>query len=249
MKRCFRIWIAVLMVLMAVGLAAQEPDPWREGRDLYGEGRYQEALERFRSLLPRYDNWKIHYNIGNCLFKLQQTLEAKLAYARAWKTAPGNPSVRRNLQVVNARLGFEDELLKQSFLERVLAGVDRIVPLNLSALMLVLSLLLLNVSVFFWMRRRLVRPARYLFLISLVLAVFFGIHTAYAKESLTRSDLAVVQEAGVSVYSGPGEHHTALFSLPGGLIVRIREEGANWMRVTAGKEVSGWIRPEWLIRL
>lgn len=249
MKRCVLSWFVALMLFSVPVLNGVEPDSWQEGQKLYGEGRYQEALVQFEKLLPQYDHWRVHYNIGNCLFKLQRFLDAKIAYARAWKTAPGQSSVRRNLLVVNARLGFEDELLKQSFFERLLVGIDRFVSVRFSALMLIVSLLVLNLSVFFWLRRRLVRPARYLFVLSLFLAVVFGVHTTYAKASLLRQDLAVVQGGRASLYSGPGEHHTALFSLPKGLIVRIREESTHWLRVTAGKEVSGWIKPEWLIKL
>ncbi len=239
----------ILMVLLGFCQMAGRESAWREGRQLYAEGRFQEALERFDGLLSESDHWRIHYNIGNCLYKLDRFLEAKISYARAWKIAPGQRSILKNLSVVNSRLGFTDELLKQTLFEKGLGMIDGVLSPGLGAALLILSLFLFNGSLFLWMRRRLIRPARYIFVVSLLLIIILGAYTFHGRAAIERHDLAVVHDSAASLFSGPGEHHTALFSLPQGLIVHIQERGAKWLRVKAGKDVSGWIKPEWLTLL
>ncbi len=244
MRRTGFRFIVVLLALGAAVLAADPQELWRQGRSSYDQGKYAEALACFEKMQATSNHWRIQYNIGNCLFRLERYLPAKIAYARAWKTAPTQAPLLGNLAVVNARLGFEDELLKPDFLTRLIGGLGGYLPVRWSAVLLILSLWSLNLAVFFWMRRRLLRPARYAFVVSLLLVTVLAAHVCYNRSLAARQDLAVVEGDAVSLYSGPGLGNTALFSLPQGLIVKIRERGGQWLRVTAGKEVSGWIKAD-----
>jgi len=245
------IFFLSFLSLGTVGIIGQEPSSahWREGQRLYAQGRFQDALLQFEQVLTHTDHWRVHYNVGNCLYKLDRFLEAKIAFARAWKTAPWQRSIRNNLSVVNARLGFQDEILKQTLVYKWLGILDGVLYPQLAAVLLIISLFLFNASLFFWLRRHWVRPARYVFVLSLLLIVLLGAYTFHCQTILNRQDLAVVSGQGASLFSGPGEHHTALFSLPKGLIVKVREQGDQWLRVKAGSEVSGWIKPELLTLL
>ena len=249
--RLFGRFLPCLLLLAVTGLwsGEQAMQTWNTGLRLYAEGQFEDALASFETLLPESDHWRIHYNIGNCLFRLERFLEAKIAYARAWKTAPGQRSVRKNLMIVNARLGLEDELLKQPFLEKAVARLDSLLPPQTGAVLLIVFLFLFNLALFFWIRQRLVRLARYALVLFLLLAIVSAVSVFHFRSMVDRDDLAVVRGTDASLFSGPGEHHTALFSLPRGLIVHVRERGDQWLRVRAGRDVAGWIRPELLIVL
>lgn len=248
MKR-LTLGILVLLSLLANPLAGagKGPDLWSQGQSLYAAGDFEAALSRFQELQKQSDHWRIHANIGNCFYKLERLLEAKAAWIRAWSRRPGHPALVKNLKVVNQRLGVDDLLLRQSLWQKAAAALGRMVSLPTGALLLILFLFLFNGALFFWMRGRWVRPARYAVLLSFLMISLLGIHQELARRQLQRQDLTVIKAENVSLYSGPGDHHTPLFSLPRGLTVEIRERGERWLRVTAGNEVAGWVRPEWLM--
>jgi tetratricopeptide (TPR) repeat protein len=238
----------LLLAALSAAVEAETPgDLWRQGHSLYASGQYEAALGRFQALQKQSDHWRIHANLGNCLFKLDRHLEAKAAWIRAWGLKPGHSALVKNLAVVNARLGVEDLLLRQNLWQKAASRLESLFSLSLGALLLIAALFVFNAALLLWIQGRLVRPARYAVLLTFLLSIFLGTHQAVARGKLLHRDLAVVRAEKVSLYSGPGDHHTPLFALPRGLTVEIRERRDRWLRVAAGNDVAGWVRPDWLI--
>ena len=88
------IGILVLAVMVASGEDFQQR--FDSANDLYEKGLYTEALELYRTVENSMFSWKLYYNMGNCQFKLNRFIEAKICYLKARQLKPLQPSIGNN---------------------------------------------------------------------------------------------------------------------------------------------------------
>ncbi len=84
-----------------------------EGNKLFKEGKYQEALAKFKQIIEKFpDAYPIYINIGNCYFKMNQYDKAIEAYKKVLEKDPNY--VRALIAIGNAYLnkGDTEEAMK-----------------------------------------------------------------------------------------------------------------------------------------
>lgn len=210
--------------------------------ELYEQGKFKEALEQYQELEVNVENWKIYYNIGNCYFKLDKPLEAKIYYLRAQRLKPFESSIEKNLAVVD-RL-FKDAVPpeKPDFVAGVFLRLESAITLDMVTWLLLLSFAGLNVFVFIWLLRGRSKIVSYGVSVFLILAVILSFYHVVRVNEYNKRDVAVVTASGSVLRSGPGEGNTILFKVNPGLKVRIIEKSKDWYQVTASAQIAGWIK-------
>ncbi len=114
MLRQVRRVLAKLATTAALLLLALVPSAWAEGGNAlqeaeraYNAAQYSEAraLLQKQAATPGQDAALINYNMGNCLYRLNQPGQAALCYARALWADPGMKEARLNLAFIQRQQG------------------------------------------------------------------------------------------------------------------------------------------------
>lgn len=213
---------------------------------LYEQGDFSGALRLYQQLENRVASWKLSYNIGNCHFKLNDFVKAKIYYLRAKKSKPLHPSIEKNIRIVNSR--FKDRIpgKKIDFINRLWLKIESSIPIDVVSGLLALFLFLLNGSIFLWMKQGTRKPVIYGFMLSLVLSVLTASYHIYRVDKSSTRNTAVVVRIDAQLRSGPGGDNTVLFSVHPGLTVRIIERSGEWFQVSASSDIAGWINHEYV---
>ncbi len=98
---------ALLLLTLAPSAWAQSPDVLAEAERAYNAAQYSEARAflQSREANAGEDAALIYYNMGNCLYRLNQPGQAALYYARALWADPGMKEARANLAFIQRQQG------------------------------------------------------------------------------------------------------------------------------------------------
>ncbi|MBN2400275.1 MAG: hypothetical protein JXI33_08055 [Candidatus Aminicenantes bacterium] len=240
MKHKIIVLFLILLLGPAVTQSAAGEDDFLIANRHYEAGRYREALKSYEQINRQLTNWKVLYNIGNCYFKLEQLLTAKIYYLRARKYQPLDPSIARNIAIVNK--SFKDSIDAETpdFISRTIQVLQAKMSLNMLSLLLLAAILLLNIFLFLLLKKGRHKKLVYGLAFSLFLSLLFGAYHASRVSSLGQTSIAVVSAASV-LRSGPGDGNTELFTVNPGLEVKILDRNRDWAQISASPQVAGWI--------
>lgn len=227
---------------------------YRDGSAAYDEGRYQDAVRRFESLLDGgIRNARTHYNLSCSLYRAGEIGPAVQHAEIALALDPSDTDARENLEYIRSQLvdRYEPGATERAFdlLDRAIAIPG---PDNLAIGLVVLeclSVLLVSLAI---ARRRgggrsalLVPAATGAVVLTLLAGAVLGA-SAWRRVSVREG---IILPEKVEALSGPGPTHPALFAAHAGLKVRIRGEREGWVQVRTPTALSGWIREEELGRV
>lgn len=233
--------------------APSADEKFRQAGMDYEAGRYEDAARIYDELLDEgYDDARIHYNLGNALFKRGRVGPAILCYERALARNPSDPDAKENLAYATLltidKVGSIEEDFPEQLLQRLeqRLGIDRV----LAALALV-SLIGGGLAVPLWFSPP--RPLRRI-LLTLVgtavgTAVLLGCVAALELAHPVGADHAVVLAASVDGRSAPASDGTVLFTVHEGLKVEVRSERAGWVQIGLPNGLAGWIESTALERI
>lgn len=231
-----------LLVLLVPGVRGESPNAaFAAANASYEAGEMEKALAQYTALAKRISNWKIQYNMGNCLFKLNRFVGAKIHYLRALKLAPTRREIRQNLEMVNRRLGDEDRIRPRGFLASLWNRLLYALPMTLISILLLTAVFVFNGFLMGLILRGKSKWRIYGMVFFLSLALMMAGIQGVRAQHLDRRDRAVVIQPQAQLRSGPGTGHTVLFTLRPGLDVRVLERRAQWIQVSAASDIAGWI--------
>lgn len=237
-------------------LTAQEnhnfsTERFTEANRLYQEGQYAQALSIYLDLDQKGTHWKLYYNIGNCYYKLEQPVSAKIYYLRAQRLAPFEPLIQDNLDITNKHPLLNDKTPnpQPDFISRLMLRIESILSLNVLSILLLLMVIVFNGFIFLLIKKGKRRWLIYAVSFSLVILLTIGIYHIYRVNKHERYDIAVIVAPDSQLRSGPGENNTVLFKVNPGLQVKIIEESRDWVQVSASSNIAGWIQSSNLERI
>jgi tetratricopeptide (TPR) repeat protein len=241
MKHIKTILLSILLLWLATAGSAAVKDDFSAANAHYEAGRYREALKIYLQINRQLTNWQVLYNIGNCYFKLDQPLAAKIHYLRARKFRPLERSIARNITIVNK--SFKDVIAPETpdFISRTIQVFETMLSLNTLSLLLLAAILLLNIFLFLLLKKGRQKKIVYGLAFSLFLSLVLGAYHYNRVTSQRQTSIAVISEENSVLRSGPGESNTELFKINPGLEVKILERSRNWVQVSASPQVAGWI--------
>lgn len=229
--------------LSCINLPAEDSlrQGFAEANQLYEAGKYEEALGKYRQLEESVSHWKLFYNMGNCFYKLNRFVQAKIYYLRAERLKPFDESIQKNIEIVNKQ--FSDEILqeKPDFIAKVVKKIETAISLNFVSVVLVIAIVILNLFIFLLIKKRKSRLLIYGVSFSLIIAILLFSYHVYRVKKQNLRDTAVIIQPDSTLRSGPGDTNTILFKVNPGIKVKIIDKSRDWVQVTASKEIAGWI--------
>lgn len=242
--------ILILLLMLIVNVSANSfQDNFNRASQLYEDGKYKESLKIYLFIEKYIKNWKLFYNIGNCYYKLNQFVEAKIYYLRSKRLKPFNNSIDKNIEIVNRE--FKDKIPKPKldFFSKFLLRIESILSLNFISIILLVLILMLNVFVFILIKNGKNKVVIYFVSFLFVFTILVSFYHIYrvGKHNLKKS--AVIVGNNIDLRSGPGENNTVLFKVNQGLEVKIIESSRNWVQVSASSQIAGWIKEKELEKI
>ena len=241
MKLELRSWLgaaafALFGMVAATARAEAEPEFARANRD-YSEGRYQQAVEGYQSLVQS-GRWSanLFYDLGNARFRTGDFGQAILNYERALALEPHHPEAAANLQL--ARDEARALELRTNGLDRYLdAGTTT--QYSITAALAFWFALFLGLRLFFSSRRSAGRVA----LIVLSILVCAGAVLAlYARETGPKgNDLAIVTGKNVEARLATADSAKSVLALPPGSEIKILSERGDWIYAALPNDLRGWL--------
>ena len=239
-------FLAAVGLLFFSGAAAPSGSPSGTSGELlaqqafqaYDQGRYGEAAQLYQRLADAEGaSAEVHFDLGNCHFKLGDLGRAILEYRRALARNPSLKPAQENLDLARALLPARVARWQPSPLEAFIASVPQHA---LQALLLAFSLLgnLGLALVIFVAPGRLRRAAAGTLIAAFLCAGLVGMALLYARAVLPSHRPAVVLQPA-AVYAGPETQGGPLATLPVGSEIILTARAGDRALVMWG-EGRGW---------
>jgi len=250
--------LSILLIFIAAGgppltgrAAGNEgiSERFSRANQLYEEGKYAEALTGYRAIEKQNAHWKLFFNIGNCYYKSKNFVKAKIYYLKAERLRPFEPSIQKNIDIVNKQFSDKIEEERPDFLSRVALRIENIISLNFVSVTLLIAVIVLNLFIFLLIKNEKTRFLIYGVSFSLVIALLIAGYHIYRTGKQNLRNTAVIVSANTELRSGPGENNTILFKVNPGLKVKIIEKSRNWVQVSASSRIAGWLEENRLERI
>jgi tetratricopeptide (TPR) repeat protein len=253
-NRAVQLGLSVLMIVVLAYPAWTQSSTvqrFQEGNTLYEEGNYNNALSIYREIESQVPHWRLFYNIGNCYFKTQQWVQAKIYYLKARRLEPFNDSIDKNIAIVNKHLNDKVPDTKPDFVSRLMMRIESIVSLNVLSVLLILLVLVFNGFLFLLIKRGKQRLLLYGVSFSLIITLLLAGYHIYRAGKLNDRNIAVITYEEAQLRSGPGDNNTVLFKVNPGLEVKVIDHSSSsqWLQVSASSDIAGWIEADKLTRI
>ncbi|MDX9791530.1 MAG: tetratricopeptide repeat protein [Candidatus Kapabacteria bacterium] len=240
------IYITVLFISFGSSVAFSPKDEFKMANDLFNNGNYSDAAEKYHTLLDSgYLESEIYYNLGNSYFRMDDIKSAILYFERAKKLNPGDEDINFNLKLANLRIVDKFEPVPKLFFIEWYEYAIMIMYSGVWGTVLVISVWTLFLSLTFLLFSRLA-GIRKLFVIVLFLSfftiVFSGLLGYKAFDYETSKNEAVIFNESVYVKSAPDPGSTDLFILHEGTKVLLMESIDNWLQIRIDNGDIGWIK-------
>lgn len=238
----------LLLIVMTGHLAAQHQELasiFDEGNKLYLEKKYDEAINRYESILNNgYESGEIYFNLGNAYFKSGKIQNAILNFERAKKLIPNDEDLQFNLQLARAQLIDKVDPIPELFVYRWIDAALTIVPLSTMIWMMYVLFLLAMVLFSFFVFARTYEQRRYSLIGGIAVTVLLVIGTGNFliqsyRESNTES--AIVMTDVANIKSAPDKNGNDLFVIHRGIKVRVLDNVNQWNKIRLDDGKVGWI--------
>lgn len=248
MKRI--MMILGILTVSAAWLSAQDADSlWNQAVKDYTEENYQEALAGFTALeADGYVSRELYYNIGNCYYKLGNSLgQSILYYERALKLDPSYEDAQVNLAIAREyTLDRIDEVPEFILLTWIKAFRDTVSSDAWAWIALALFLVTAVMVLLFRFggSPALRKTAFALAVAALLMTIISAVFAFNLRSGLESDGEAVVTVPVSSVKSSPGSTDQSLFILHEGTKVAVMDSLGEWYRIELSDGRQGWLEAE-----
>ncbi len=233
--------LAIVWLFGGVAHAGELDHVFEEGNHAYAEGRFSDAVTNYERLVAHgVREPAVLFNLGNALFRLDRLAEARLAWERALRRAPGDADLHDNLSLVVSRLGLE-ALPERSWPERMLDGLLGSLGTNGWAWLAVAAWAIAHASLAIGWATARARPVRVAALAMATGTFLLAAPLAWLGHTRESRAEAVALTGALPVLAGPRASETSLFTLPLGEKVQIEGTTGEWAHVSLPNGWHGWV--------
>lgn len=208
--------------------------------NLYNSGNYEEALDKFKSLLSKgYNNFEIYYNIGCSYFKLEKYGFARFYFEKALLYKPFDKDLYQNLFILynkilkNPEIGIQEIMTKR---------VIFFIPLGVLIIIFIITFIVIILMIIFifnivrFRKTGLIILSVFLLLNLIITFLFFLQYFEFNKKEF-------VTIKTTNIYITPSEDNI-IYSITEGTKGIFKDEFRDYIRVSLSDGTSGWINKE-----
>ena len=241
------VWLG----LVTPGVCAGQSAFFDEGNQLYQEGDFDGALERYAQILDNgLESGELYYNIGNTYFKLGELGPAILYYERARRLMPGEGDLLANLELARSLTADEITPLLGFWLFRAVGWWVGLLPRGVLVWLVVVAYLIAIASAILVILRPstvLAASGRRLAIAGATVTVVFGLNLAVRELGIGAAEEAVIIAEETAVQSAPSDDSALqIFAVHEGTKVRTDRRSDAWIEIILEDGKVGWVRADQL---
>jgi len=245
--------IPVIFFFLSISTFASASEDFQKANAFYAEGKYQEAIEEYQTLLNT-DNIStdIYFNLGNCYYKTDNIPNSILNFERALKLKPDNEDALFNLKMANKRTVDKIDRLPELFIGNTWKNLvisKTVENWSFNAIGLLFLSLVLFIS-YLLMQQVIVKKAGfYAGFLFLGLSMFTFLMASQHNSILEQSTEAIIFAPTTTIQSEPNTNAEKLFTLHEGTKVTLLEDNLEWSKIKLPNGNIGWIKSDEVKRI
>jgi len=240
----FKRIVAAVFLLTSIVLADQAKDMFNKANQLYQDGQFEAAIEKYEAILAaNYQSGELYYNLANAYYKIGNIGKARLNYERSLLWLEGDEAVTQNLDLLKMRLVDQIEAPPKLFLTVWWNALLNLFNTNtLGIVVLILFwIVLIIAAVFLYFRKRGRIKWKSLFVTTLIVWLFLlviWINKIYLFET---EKYGVILASTITVHAEPADNTTELFVLHEGTKVKVQRASGGWYEIRLADGKTGWL--------
>lgn len=245
MKLIDHILIFASLIFLSTLSYAQNEELFNEGNDLYNDGKFSEAVEKYEEIISNGEHSAdLYYNLGNAHYKLNNVAPSIYYFEKALQLRPNDKEIRNNLAFARNMTIDAIEPVTEVGFKKMLNNVTALFSFeSWSKLATGLMVSFVILFLIYYFSRSSIKK-RILFFSSLLLFILVGLSVwmAFHSYSLFVKDRpAIVFSQEVQVKSEPNPRGTLTFTLHEGTKVQILETIDDWNKIKLADGKTGWV--------
>ncbi|MCZ4318287.1 tetratricopeptide repeat protein [Aequorivita viscosa] len=235
----------ILILLVSFSSMAQNQNLFDQGKELYKNGKYQQAINAWMQILDKGEHSaELYFNLGNAQYKLNQIGPSVYYYEKALQLSPNDSDIKNNLAFAeNARID-SIEPLPQTVFSKWYKSIAGVFTFNGWAVLAVIFSILFVALFLFYYFAYTEKRKRLLFASSMFAGIFLVATLTMAfltYSDFTKKQPAIIFASEIEVKTEPSMGSSVAFILHEGTKVQISAQDGNWYRITLADGKDGWI--------
>lgn len=240
-----KFFISLLMIFLSLTSFAQNTALFDQGKELYKNGKYQQAINAWMQILDKDEHSAaLYFNLGNAQYKLNHIGPSIYYYEKALQLSPNDQDIKNNLAFAeNARIDSIEPLPKTVF-SKWYKSVAGVFTFNGWAILAVVFSILFVTLFLFYYFSYIERRKRLLFAGSMFMGILLAATLTMAFftfDDYSKKQPAIIFASEIEVKTEPSMGSSAAFTLHEGTKVQISAKDGNWYRITLADGKDGWI--------
>ena len=218
---------------------------FNSGVDLYNNGKYEEAIVQFKSIIENGEHSEtLYFNLGNAFYKINDIANSIYFYEKALILSPKDKDILNNLAYSQNMLIDKIEKLPTNQVSDFLNYISEILNMQQWVIIgLMLWYIFLVTFLLYFFNTKTISKKNYftfsaIFFSLSILFIFNGINRFENKKNTIS---AIIFENKIDFRAEPNFRSEILFNLHEGTKVIIKEELNQWGLVEISDGNSGWI--------
>src|SRR5690554_2021173 len=235
----------ILVFLFSAVSFGQNEKLFDDGKDLYKNGKYQQAIDSWKQIIENGEaSAELYFNLGNAQYKLNQIGPSIYYYEKALQLSPNDTDIKTNLAFSeNARIDAIEPLPESIFTKwyRNIAGTFSFDGWAIAAV--IFSVFFVGFFLFYYFsiseRRKRLFFAASMFAVLLLIGTVTLAFLTYGD--FKNNQPAIIFSSQIEVKSEPSMGSNSAFVLHEGTKVQITAKDGNWYRIEIADGKDGWI--------
>ena len=218
---------------------------FNNGVDLYNNGKYEEAIVQFKSIIENGEHSEtLYFNLGNSFYKINDIANSIYFYEKALILSPKDKDILNNLAYSQNMLIDKIEKLPTNQVSDFFNYISKILNMQQWVIIgLVLWYIFLATFLLYFFNTKTISKKNYftfsaIFFSLSILFIFIGINRFENKKNTIS---AIIFENKIDFRAEPNFRSEIFFNLHEGTKVIIKEELYEWGLVEISDGNSGWI--------
>jgi len=244
-----KLLVFFIFILTNAMSFAQEDSVFNQGNNLYNDGKFQEAIAAYESILNEdKHSAELYFNLANAYYKNNQIAPSIYNYEKALQLAPNDKDISNNLTYAQNMTIDAIDTLPEVGLSRIIKNVINLFGVDGWAILSVtftLAFILFFLSYYFAFHTN---RKRFMFVSSMI-SIGLAIVTlgcAFQKYNYMQTDNPAIVFAQESVVkTDPNLRSENAFNLHEGTKVQVLESyGDHWSKIKISNGKTGWVSNE-----
>ena len=243
-----KLIIYVLTFLIASISVAQNDVLFEEGNAFYNEGKFNEAILKYESILDtEKHSAELYFNLGNAHYKLNNIAPSIYYFEKALQLEPNDKEIRHNIAFARNMTVDDIDIVPDVGFSKLFKNLTNMLSFDSWAYASVIAIILFVIMYLLYYfsyqtgKKRLAFIGSSSFLVLTCICLFF----AFNKYNIDKNDKpAIVFSQEAIVKSEPNLRSEEAFRIHEGTKVQILDTVKNWKKIKLSDGKTGWMTSE-----